>query len=84
MNTPDIIGSIAATLTTVSFVPQAWLTFKTKDVRSISLGMYSVFTVGTALWLLYGLLLGAWPIVIANAITCSLAIGILAMKLKYR
>ena len=47
----DIIGYIAATLTTVSFVPQAWHTFRTKDVSGISLGMYSVFTVGIALWL---------------------------------
>jgi MtN3 and saliva related transmembrane protein len=46
--------------------------------------MYSAFTLGVALWLVYGLLLAAWPIVIANAITLSLAIAILAMKLRYR
>lgn len=50
----ETIGYIAATLTTASFVPQAWHTFRTKDVRGISLGMYSVFTVGIALWLAYG------------------------------
>jgi len=48
------------------------------------LGMYSVFTLGVALWLAYGLLLSAWPIVVANAITLSLALAILAMKLRYR
>ncbi len=80
----DIIGSIAATLTTVSFLPQAWHTFQTKDVSGISLGMYSVFTAGVAGWLVYGLLLQAWPIVISNAITVSLASAILVMKLKYR
>jgi MtN3 and saliva related transmembrane protein len=80
----EIIGYFAAVLTTASFVPQAWHTFKTRDVRGISLGMYSAFTVGVAGWLLYGLLLGAWPIVIANAITLALAATILGMKLRYR
>jgi MtN3 and saliva related transmembrane protein len=80
----DIIGFLAATLTTASFVPQAVHTFKTKDVRGISLGMYSAFTLGVALWLVYGVMLNAWPIVIANAITLSLAASILAMKLRYR
>jgi MtN3 and saliva related transmembrane protein len=80
----DIIGFIAATLTTASFVPQAWHTFKTRDVRGISLGMYSAFTAGVAAWLIYGLLMGAWPIVIANAITLALAAAILGMKLRYQ
>lgn len=84
MTLPDIIGSIAATLTTVSFLPQAWHTFQTKDVSGISLGMYSVFTAGVTGWLVYGLLLQAWPIVISNAITVTLATGILVMKLRYR
>jgi MtN3 and saliva related transmembrane protein len=84
MTFADLIGFAAATLTTVSFVPQAWLTFKTKDVSGISLGMYSVFTVGVALWLAYGLLLQAWPVVAANAVTLALASGILTMKLVYR
>ena len=74
----------AATLTTASFIPQAWLTFKTKDVSGISLGMYSVFTTGVAAWLVYGLVLGAWPGVVANAVTLALASGILVMKLRYR
>ena len=80
----DWIGSAAACLTTVSFVPQVWHTLRTRDVRGISLGMYSLFTTGVALWLVYGLLLGAWPIIIANAITTSLALAILVMKLRYR
>ena len=79
----DVIGSLAACLTTASFVPQAWLSFKTRDVSGVSLGMYSVFTAGVALWLAYGLLLGAWPIMVANAITLLLAIAILGMKLVY-
>lgn len=83
MQASDIIGTIAATLTTASFVPQAWHTFKTKDVRGISLSMYSAFTVGVACWLVYGLLLREWPIVIANFITLTLAVAILTMKLRY-
>ena len=82
--TTDLVGSLAACLTTASFVPQVWLSFKTRDVSGVSLGMYSVFTVGVALWLLYGLLLQAWPIVLANAITLVLALAILAMKLRFR
>ena len=79
----DAAGAGAACLTTISFVPQAWHSFKTRDVSGISLGMYSVFTVGVALWLTYGLLLGAWPIVMANAITLVLAMTILGMKLRF-
>lgn len=84
MPTSEVIGYCAAFLTTFSFAPQAWLTFRTRDVRGISLGMYGLFAVGVALWLAYGLLLQAWPIVAANAITLALALAILAMKLRYR
>ena len=80
----DSIGAIAACLTTVSFVPQVWQTFRTRDVSGISLGMYSLFTVGVVLWLVYGILLMAWPLIVANAITASLALAILVMKLRYR
>lgn len=79
----DWVGSLAACLTTVSFLPQVWLSFKTRDVSGVSLSMYSVFTVGVALWLVYGLMLRAWPIVIANIVTLVLAIAILGMKLIY-
>jgi MtN3 and saliva related transmembrane protein len=77
----DTLGYLAATLTTASFLPQAWLTFRTRDVSGISLAMYSAFTLGIALWLAYGVLIRAWPIVIANAVTFALAVGILLMKL---
>ena len=79
----DGVGAVAACLTTASFLPQVWLSFKTRDVSGVSLGMYSVFTAGVALWLVYGLLLGAWPIAVANAVTLVLAIAILVMKLVY-
>ena len=78
------VGSNAAFLTTASFVPQAWHTLRTRDVSGISLGMYSFFTLGVALWLVYGVLIMAWPIIIANVITTSLALMILTMKLRYR
>ena len=79
----DLIGYAAASLTTCSFIPQAWHTFRTRDVSGISLGMYSVFTLGVFCWLLYGLQLGAWPVVAANAITLALACAILVMKLRF-
>jgi len=79
----DAIGYLAATLTTAAFIPQAWLTWKTKRADGVSLGMYSIFTLGVALWLVYGLVIGAWPIVVANAITLALALFILVMKLRY-
>ena len=84
MQLSELIGYAAAFLTTASFVPQAVHTFKTKDVQGISLAMYSAFVVGISLWLVYGVMLGSWPIVIANTVTLTLAIAILAMKLKYR
>lgn len=84
MISSDTIGFIAAVLTTGSFLPQAWHTFQTKDVSGISLGMYSAFTLGVGLWLVYGLMLGAWPMIAANVITLTLAVAILAMKLRYR
>jgi MtN3 and saliva related transmembrane protein len=83
MNYTEWIGYAAASLTTASFVPQAWLTFKTRDVSGISLGMYSAFTLGVALWLLYGVLIEAWPVVIANCITLALAASILIMRLRF-
>jgi MtN3 and saliva related transmembrane protein len=79
----ETVGSIAAVLTTGSFLPQAWLTFRTRDVRGISLGMYSAFTLGVALWLVYGLAKGSWPMTVANAITLALAVAILGMKLVF-
>lgn len=84
MTVIETIGYAAAALTTASFVPQAWHTFRTKDVSGISLGMYSVFVAGSVLWLLYGLLIAAWPVVAANAITLGLVLVILLMKLRFR
>jgi MtN3 and saliva related transmembrane protein len=76
------LGYVAAALTTGSFVPQAVLTLRTRDVSGISLSMYTAFTAGVALWLLYGLQLGDWPIVAANAVTLGLALVILVTKIR--
>ncbi|MBI5721793.1 MAG: SemiSWEET transporter [Burkholderiales bacterium] len=81
-NLPDAVGCLAALLTTSSFVPQAVLTLRTRDVSGISLSMYSVFTLGVALWLLYGIAIGEWPIIAANAVTLALAATILFTKLR--
>lgn len=83
LNLTDLVGTAAACLTTLSFLPQAWHSFKSRDVSGVSLGMYIVFTMGVALWLVYGVMLGAWPIVIANVITLILSLAILGMKLIY-
>lgn len=80
----EAIGAIAAVLTTMAFIPQAWLTWKSKRADGVSLGMYSIFTTGVALWLLYGLLIEAWPVIIANAFTLALALFILVMKIRFR
>lgn len=74
------LGYAAASFTTLSFLPQALLTLRTRDVSGISLGMYSAFTFGVALWLWYGWRLGEWPIIVANAVTLLLAAVILGTK----
>jgi MtN3 and saliva related transmembrane protein len=80
--TIEALGYVAALLTTLSFAPQAWLTFRTGDVSGISLGMYSAMVSGVVLWLVYGLLIGSWPLVVANSVTLTLAGSILVMKLR--
>ncbi|MEZ5464655.1 MAG: SemiSWEET transporter [Lysobacteraceae bacterium] len=79
----EFVGFTAAALTTFSFIPQAIKTFRSRDTQSISLGMYVIFTIGIACWLAYGVLLGSWPMIIANLITLSLAAAILSMKLRF-
>lgn len=78
--TTEIIGYIAATLTTVSFLPQAVLTIRTHDTESLSLSMYCLFTAGVLLWLIYGLSISDKAIIMANSITFVLAFLILAFK----
>ena len=83
-NIIDIIGYFAAILTTLSFLPQAIKTLKTKDTSGISLIMYSMFTIGVLGWLIYGFIKNDIPIFIANLVTLSLAGVILSLKIKYK
>lgn len=80
--TPDLIGYLAASLTTAAFLPQAILTLKTRDTASLSLGMYGLFTSGVLLWLIYGIYLANPAIIAANAVTLLLAAMILACKIR--
>ena len=80
----NIVGYIAAIFTTISFVPQAIHTIKTKDTKGISLPMYILFTTGVFLWLVYGAYFKMIPVIIANTITLVLASVILSFKIKYK
>jgi MtN3 and saliva related transmembrane protein len=79
----ELIGYAAAALTTLSFLPQAIMTLKTRDTSSLSLGMYALFTLGVLCWLIYGILLANTPIIIANALTLLLAACILSVKIYH-
>lgn len=79
--TTDWLGYIAAFCTTVAFVPQAWLVYRTRQTHDLSLGMFLLFTTGVALWLWYGVRIGSTPVVVANALTLLLAGYILFMKI---
>lgn len=76
------LGFVAAALTTFAFIPQVAYCWKTRDTQSISLGMYACFCLGVLLWLVYGLMVQQWPVVMANAVTLVLASSILYLKLK--
>ncbi len=76
-------GYVAAAMTTLAFVPQAAKTIRTRDTRSISLGMYVVFTIGIAFWLVYGIAMDSMPMILANVVTFLLSATILGLKLKH-
>jgi MtN3 and saliva related transmembrane protein len=80
---PENIGMIAGMLTTLAFVPQAVSIWRSKKAEGISTPMYSMFILGIALWLAYGLMIGSFPVILYNGITLALAILILAMKLRF-
>ncbi|MGB2426795.1 MAG: SemiSWEET transporter [Alteromonas sp.] len=80
----QIIGYIAACCTSLSFLPQAVKVIKTRNTDSLSLSMYSVFSFGVLLWLIYGAILGDLPMIFANTITLLFALIILGMKVQHR
>ena len=79
----EAFGTLAALLTTLSWVPQALRTIRLKDTRAISLPSQLAFGAGLALWVVYGVLLWSWPLMISNAVTLALVSVIVAMKLRY-
>ncbi len=78
-----LIGLIAASLTTIAFLPQVIKTWRTKSAKDLSLGMFATFTTGVLLWLIYGLLVNDLPIILANIFTLSLSSIILFFKIKH-
>lgn len=79
----EVIGYVAAILTTASFVPQVLQVVRTRDTRAISRTMYVAFCIGIAMWLLYGIALASPPIIAANAVTLVLASVVLGYKLRF-
>lgn len=83
MSSADWVGYLAGILTTVAFIPQVIRLWRTRSARDISLGMYWAFTAGVALWLVYGLMIDALPVVITNGVTLVLAGAVLLLKLRF-
>ena len=79
----NLVGGAAATLTTICWMPQALKILRTQDTSAISLLTYSVFAIGLALWLCYGILLGSWPIIGSNVVTLAPVIAIIVLKLRH-
>jgi MtN3 and saliva related transmembrane protein len=80
-STTTLIGLMAATCTTLAFLPQVIKTWKARSAKDLSLGMFSIFTVGVTLWLIYGLLINDLPVIMANTITLLLVLVMLYFKL---
>ncbi len=78
----DLIGYFAALLTTASFLPQTLMSIKTKNTDGISLAMYSIFASGVSFWLIYGLIIGNFVVILANSVTLPLALTILYIKIN--
>ncbi|GLS14746.1 SemiSWEET transporter [Hydrogenophaga electricum] len=80
----ELFGLAATFMTTSSFVPQVWRTWKTRDVSGISLPTFLILTIGLAMWLAYGILIGDLPLTVANAVMVVLTGAIVIMKLTFR
>ena len=78
-----IVGYIAGTLTTVAYLAQVLRTLKHRSTKDISLSMYLMLCTGIALWLVYGIFIHSWPVIIANAVTLALSGSVLFMKIKF-
>jgi MtN3 and saliva related transmembrane protein len=84
MDLTTVLGAVAGVLTTAAFVPQVVKTWRTRSVRDISGVMFAAFAVGVALWIVYGVLVRALPVIIANGVTLVLALAVLLMKVRFR
>lgn len=84
MNFLNILGMVAGTLCTISFLPQLVKIWKSKSAKDISMGMFIIFSIGISLWILYGFFIKSFPIVVANLATLLLAFIIIIMKVKYK
>lgn len=78
----DILGFVAAILTTISFIPQAWKVYQSKKTDDISLSMWIIFTSGVSCWMIYGIFTQDWNLVGANGVTAFLAGYILVKKIQ--
>jgi MtN3 and saliva related transmembrane protein len=79
---PDVIGGVAAVLTTIAFLPQVIKSWRSGSTRDVSLGMFFILNTGIVLWLIYGLLLGSLPLIFANTVTIFLTGTIMVLKLR--
>jgi len=84
MMLPDVLGMIAGSLTTIAFVPQVVKTWRSKSTHDISYGMFILFSLGLLLWLAYGIVIDAMPIIVSNLVTLVLALVILGLKFRYK
>ncbi len=80
----ESIGLVAGLLTTTAFIPQVWKIYRTKSGKDISARMFSLFSAGIVLWLVYGILLQSVPLILSNAVTLVLSMTIVGLKLRYR
>ncbi|HZK03432.1 MAG TPA: SemiSWEET transporter [Bacteroidaceae bacterium] len=80
----ELFGYIAAFLTSVSFIPQALKTIRTRDTQGISLLMYAIFSTGVLCWFIYGIAMKDLPILLANGVTLCFALIILFFKIRYK
>ncbi|MDH5336788.1 MAG: SemiSWEET transporter [Nitrospira sp.] len=83
MDEAMILGVTAGTLTTVAFIPQLAKALKSKSTGDLSWGMVLTFTIGVLLWLIYGIWIDSLPVILANAVTLLLQLGIVSLKIKY-
>jgi MtN3 and saliva related transmembrane protein len=80
----NILGLVAGSLTTVSFVPQVIKTWRTRSAKDISWGMFLLFSSGVLLWVFYGIATGAFPVIVANVVIFALALTVIVLKFRFR